>query len=672
MSLAVALSGCSASTGKNGGGGGGGFTGLPPASGSTPGTGNVANPGGFQSQGGNGTGLSGVTFDTGGSAGAGAVPGAGGGPPMMSDGHIGPPSTDTCMGDVAKFQSPAGAVKLLYPYDGTVFPRGLGAPLLMWDANVNADQILIQAASKNWTYTACPLTPDKVRFALDDNVWKGAASYSDGPADPLTVKITILSGGKVMGPITVSLKFALASLKGAIYYNTYGSMLANNNGAVLKLVPGDPQPTLFLTDNAVGTSGPCRSCHALSANGTTMTANHHTYPGVYLSESYDVTGPTPTLVFNNLPEAGFAGIFPDGSRLMTNGPPNPSLSIFFPTAPGDLTALVPSTSGMLDTKTGMPITANGWNIKHAQMPMFSPDGRHIVYNDYDQGPQSMVTTDNTMYTVGGHSLWTQDFDPGTNTFSNPKQIYSDPTLFPAWPFFTPDSTKVVFATDTRSDFASQVPDIFGPPMMTPTGAGHLVIIDLASGMVTALDAANGYANGMSYLPAGEMRDNNLEFFPTVSPISGGGFAWVLFTSRRTYGNLWTPGIDDPTSKKIWVTAVNIGLPAGTDPSAPAFLLPGQEIGSGNIRAFAALEPCKEDGQTCMSGSDCCKGFCSKIDPATGIGMCGKTVDHTCSRVDEKCTMDSDCCTDANNGALGRPLYCISTAGTAFCEQKSVN
>jgi hypothetical protein len=671
LALAAALGGCSASTGSHiTGSGSGGGPGQPSGNAANPGAGNSGNVGGFISQGGDGSGST-LTVDTGGSSGTGAGSGAGGAPVGTSDGHIGPATTNSCA-DASKFQAATGTAKLLYPYDGTVFPRGLGAPLFMWDGNTPADQIYIEAKSSKWSYVDCPQTPDKIRYALSDTVWKGAASYSDGPADPLVVKLTLSSGGQVIGPITVTLKFALASLKGAIYYNTYGSMLANNNGAVLKLVPGDPQPTLFLTDNGVGNSGPCRSCHALSANGTTMTVNHHTYPGVYLSESYDVTGPTPTQVFNNLPEAGFAGIFPDGSRLMTNGPPNPSLSIFFPTAPGDLTALTPSTSKMLDTKTGMPLTANGWSVQHAQMPMFSPDGKHLVYNDYDQGPQSMVMADGNQYTVGGHSLWIQDFDAGTNTFSNPKQIYSDPTLFPAWPFFTPDSAQVVFATDTRSDYASQVPDIFGPPQMTPTGAGHLMIIDLASGKVTALDAANGYANGASYLPGGEMRDNNLEFFPTVSPISGGGFAWVLFTSRRTYGNLWTPGVDDPTSKKIWVTAVNVGLPAGMDPSNPAFLLPGQEISSGNIRAFAALEPCKEDGQACTSGADCCKGFCSKIDPATGIGMCGKTVDHTCSRVDEKCTTDADCCTDANNGALGRPLYCISTAGTAFCEQRSVN
>ena len=60
-----------------------------------------------------------------------------------------------------------------------------------------------------------------------------------------------------------------------------------------------------------------------------------------------------------------------------------------------------------------------------------------------------------------------------------------------------------------------------------------------------------------------------------------------------------------------------------------------------------------------------------IDPTTGIGVCGREKNPPpCSRVDERCTMDSDCCQDANNGVLGRRLFCIATAGTAFCEQKA--
>ena len=43
--------------------------------------------------------------------------------------------------------------KWLYPYDGTVFPRGLGAPLLMWDGP--ADAIYVHITATGFDYKAC-------------------------------------------------------------------------------------------------------------------------------------------------------------------------------------------------------------------------------------------------------------------------------------------------------------------------------------------------------------------------------------------------------------------------------------------------------------------------------------------------------------------------------------
>jgi hypothetical protein len=628
------------------------------------------------SQFGNGTNNSGgdgnLIGGNGGSSGS-SGNGSGGALTADSNGLVGPPSTDTCS-DKGKFQGASGSTHILYPYDGTIFPRGLGAPLLMWDSA--ADQILIEAHSQKWSYVDCPTTGDKVRYQLPAIMWAGAASYSGGTGDPLSIKVTTLSGGKATGTSTFSVKFANASLKGAIYYNTYGTTLPGvpqGLGAVLKLLPGDAQPSVFLSEPAgVPLLGPCVSCHALSANGNVMTANTHTYPGFYVSKSYDVTKSPPAVMQASLPEAGFAGLFPDGSRLMTNGPPTAlGASIFFPTAPGNVTALTGSTAKMLDPKTGQQIPLNGWDAPHAQMPMFSPDGRHLVYNDYDKG--------------GGHALWVADFDPASNTFSGQRKIFEDGNLYPSWPFFTPspDPLQVVFTLGTRSDYSSQIPDpnlpfqsFSGwptpqacnttPNTTTCVGRGHLMMVDVPSGRATALDAANGYSNGKSYLPAGEDRDNNLEFYPTVSPFIGGGFAWVFFTSRRTYGNLLTKDYEQPDTKKIWVTAVNVAAPAGSDPSSPAFLLPGQELDSGNLRAFTALEPCREDGTTCKSGLDCCAGFCSNIDPTTGEGHCGKPPTVTCAHADEKCAQDSDCCTGPDNGANGRAMSCLKAAGSAYC------
>ena len=632
------LAACSAST--NDDVGAGGF----PGNGAAPGTGGVligngGVPGGI-------TGSGGVTIGGGtGSGGAGT-----GGRGNDSVVPLGPQSENTCA-DAAKFGGAPAGGRMLYPFDGTIFPKGLNGPLLMWEGT--AQQILFEAKSAQWNYTSCPQTPDGVRYPFPDDIWARASSWSQGTGDPLSIKITTISGGKATGSMSLNVSFALGSLKGAIYYNTYGAVgsVSNGNGAVLKIVPGQPTPSLFLSDTGVPPFGPCRSCHALSANGMMMTANHHLYPGFYESEAYDVAGPVPSLLKGGIPEAGFAGIYPDGSRLMTNGPPNTvSESPFFFSADNNVASLVAGRAHLIDSRSGQELPAPGWDAPHAQMPMFSPKGDAIVYNDFDKG--------------GGHSIWVAAFDPATNTFSAQKQIYNNAERFPGWPFFTPDSRKVVLAIGTRNDFVSQLP-VISPPIMDSTGRSSLIIVDVASGQARPLDIANGFRNGQSYLPAGAGRDNDLEFFPTVSPLAAGGFFWAFFTSRRTYGNISTLGVEDPNSKKLWAAAIDIDAPPGVDPSHPAFYLPGQELQTGNLRAFAALEPCKEDGAACTTGSDCCSGFCTNINPATGIGVCGKIV--TCPKLGDKCTDDAECCKGEDNGAKGRRLYCIG----GFCEQRAV-
>jgi hypothetical protein len=126
--------------------------------------------------------------------------------------------------------------------------------------------------------------------------------------------------------------------------------------------------------------------------------------------------------------------------------------------------------------------------------------------------------------------------------------------------------------------------------------------------------------------------------PTVSPVAAGGYFWVFFTSRRSYGNMMVvdQALNSPEAKKIWVAAIDINAEPGSDPSHPAFYLPNQELESGNIRAFAALEPCRENGSMCASGIDCCCGFCIE-------GQCGCRPEDRCANLDEKCETAADCC-----------------------------
>jgi hypothetical protein len=551
-----------------------------------------------------------------------------------------PVTIDDCPGPVSAATATAlegggpvdPAMKWLYPYDATVFPGGIAGPVLQWTPQSGgADGVYLHLKSNLFEYKGCFGSTNPMQLPVPDKAWVTAWQQSTGAGDPLHVELTTIAGGKVSGPITEAWTFALGSLKGLVYYNTYSSPQVANNGAVMVIQPGAAKPSPFLTTpGTLTTGGPCISCHSVSANGSMIVAQRHKYPGgLVQSESYDLLKtPTPNtnspLAINTSDDWGFSAVYPDGSRLLTDGQANTADPTLFPAGQGDNPGMVgPKASAMYDPNTGNTIPTTGLP-QHVMMPSFSPDGTMVVFNDVDTG--------------GGHSLALMSFDASKNAFSNAKTIFKDTNAYPGWPFFTPDSKAVIFSVGNAPNFAST-----SNPPLNSVAQGNLYLVDVASGVAHGLDAANGLApNGAVYLPYGA-RDQSLSFYPTVSPVAAGGYFWVFFTSRRNYGNILVDPNDNPPSKKIWVSAVSIGGTPGIDASHPAFYLPGQELGSGNIRAFAALAPCKQNGQSCTTGIDCCGGACVN-------GSCGAP--SGCSSTDEKCTTTADCC-----GGTG--LQCIN-------------
>jgi hypothetical protein len=531
----------------------------------------------------------------------------------------------TCMGGTCVLSDNAGSVmpadkaKLaaggtadasfawLYPYDRTVFPRGLVPPTLQF-GGVAPDAMMVHVTFPGMDYKGFYGSSSPGRAVFTAPVWKAITLAATSLSD-VKVDVTKMSGGQVTGPITEHWTIAPGSLRGTIYYETYDSQILGGLGSVgiMKIQPGASMPTMVK-------SGCGNVCHTASADGSTLVAAQT----LLTSASYDLKSNAATIFVNGSETFTYGGIYPDGSFLVSAT----DYRTWLPGAP----------SRLYDTKTGANIPTPSWDslIMRSGTPAFSPDGKQIAFNHEDTG--------------GGRTLAVMGYDHPSNTFSNLRDVASDPTLTLGWPAFTPDGKWVVYHAGTNPQFE------------TDSGAaGDLFFTSSQSTMSARLDALDGYANGQVYLPA---HDAKLSFAPTVLPEAVGGYFWVVFTSHRSYGNS-LPSQDGPAGMpdeygKLWVAAFDIDPVPGQDPSHPAFFLDGQELHSDNLRGFWVLDPCKSNGNGCTSGDECCGGYCRSVDG--GADQCASTP-MGCSNEYEKCATASDCCNMVDlciNGFCAQP------------------
>jgi hypothetical protein len=192
----------------------------------------------------------------------------------------------------------------------------------------------------------------------------------------------------------------------------------------------------------------------------------------------------------------------------------------------------------------------------------------------------------------------------------------------AWPTISPDGEWALYSRAAAAD--------------TRAGNGDLYI---ASAVVPNQETRLAKLDGDGYPFAAGARDVGWNFEPSFAPVSAGGYFWVVFTSRRTYGNTLTG--DKTVVKQLWVAAIDMNPKPGTDPSHPAFHLSGQDEKNLAMRGFWALDPCKGDGQGCSSGTECCGGYCDSSSDA-GAPMCVSQA-PACASNGDRCTTTVDCC-----------------------------
>lgn len=525
----------------------------------------------------------------------------------------------------------ATGARWLYPYKGTVFPRGMLAPTLMWDG-APGDVVYLHITASLFEYKGCLRVTAPQQLQLPQEVWKKAGDQTLGPAAPFTVEVTVLGTKGAVGPLRTEIVIAQATLKGSIFYNSYVSPNAFG-GSVYRIAPGG-KAEVFL-----GGDAGCYGCHSVSANGTHLIASNGGDPGASYALT-PTTAPNPPMTAA-APQASFAGVSPDGSVYVNTALPATGAR---PQA-SPLEAFLVTDATLYNTDSGTMLAGSGL-APGAMMPTFSPDGTRLVFNDSVAGM--------------GSTLAAMDYDAKARKFSNNKKIYEDKGQYPGWPFLLPDNQAVIFARGMSPTFSGEGAGVIGGGAalgLLPGPVSDLYIVDVDTGTATLLARAMGMNSAQDPTSATPFGDQDLHkhYYPTVSPVAAGGYFWIFFDSIRNYGNLGA-------ARQLWGSAIAVS-PDGryeSDPSHPAFYVAGQEFGTGNHRAFTALDPCRKDGDSCETGIDCCSGFCTD-------GKCGlppppppgdPPLPPRCSMTDEACETAADCCNSADlcvNGFCGQVI-----------------
>jgi hypothetical protein len=610
-------------------------------------------------------------------------------------------------------------ISVLYPYPATVFPLGLPSPLIQWQNN-NSPATVASAVKVTLRFpaTGTPIfswaeiepelqtapTPTLVgqpRATIPQTVWQDfqqtVVSNSGALGGDASFVIQRYVSGVLRAEVPTTIHFANGQMKGNVFYNSYGTNLVQNFGntvkgqpfgaATLQVAANGTTPTVVVGYNDPTLSGAgCRVCHNAASGGTLLLSNSYLSQGSTGSGAteattftYNPTLGTPALIQGSQSLVGsygsniftYAALSPDGTYLLTSAQPassNPAAGLY--------------------TAAGASIASNIPTALHAATPVFSADAAHVAFNFYS-GSASPLST----LSGDGKSMAMMDFVP-PKTFSNFRVLSTPTALYSVWPtFLPPGQNGVVFQNEITyngRDWAGTRSTCDGTGTCNNIGAtGDLWWVSTTTPPVATVMAN---MNGGAYMPRsaaganyhgtaaqnGTYYEEVYNYEPAALPVTIGGYSWVAFTSRRLYGNVATidpywsdPRYQDlsvqPTTKKIWIAAVAPNPTPGTDPSYPAFYLPGQELLAGNSRAYFTLAACEAPGAAsaanlCTSSLDCCGGAAS---PATAVcqldppplanpptSHCVATSSNSCVADTASCTSDAQCCNFAIGSRCG--------------------
>ncbi|MEO8704296.1 MAG: hypothetical protein ABI867_29855 [Kofleriaceae bacterium] len=455
------------------------------------------------------------------------------------------------MGPFGGAADPGRAPALVYPNDGVVVPANLGKLELHFrpgPGNTLFELTFSSAVLDLKVYLRCtqPLNSGCI-YLPDTQVWQWIAESHRG-AGPVTwsVRGTDDSGTGVGTSGNFAMRFAPDDVTGGIYYWTTTAK------AIMRFDFASQTQTVaeqFIDSGMTG--GTCVGCHALSRDGKKLVAEAGGQNDGRLL-LLDVATRTPLVPFGSTQKSNFESWAPDGSQFV---------GVYADTGATNFNLMIFDGTSAAVTET---VEAGGTSTNPTNHPDWSPLGDRIAFVNVGVKNTLQMMYNGEIRTVaktGG--AWQAPSvlvprAPGKNRY---------------YPAFAPDGTMLVFNESTCNS-GNTGGECNGD---TDPTAKLYAVNGISGGPATALDRANGPGvadDGATTLTNSFPKWNPFVFKQTSS---GGRIAWVTFSSTRKYGLRSPPG----AGTLLWMAAVDLDAPAGTDPSFFAFALPFQDLATSN-------------------------------------------------------------------------------------------
>jgi hypothetical protein len=499
----------------------------------------------------------------------------------------------------------ARAATIVYPLEGAVMPQNVFPADVQWLVGVQGDQFRVRfekphvKVSAIIQHTGAGFGNHYLPRVTD---WRALATSDVDEPLVIAVDRWEAASGVLASTPRVRMRFARASLTGSLYY---WEIANQDTGRVMRIDDGTDTAVSFMPYPPTALRGEvCVGCHSVSPSGRYMAGRLG--GGENIGGIFDLT----TDLTGNPPPS----LFP----LRTSEPT--SARWWFSSWSPDETRMIVSTDedrnralAMLDPRTGETVTVSGTLPTQATHPAWSPDGTAIAFtaniNSWGgtntEGDIAVMPV-SAPDTVGLPSVVHAGRSPMNGVPAGNADSY------PTW---TPDSARIAFAHGTGS--RSQDKD------------AALYLMKRDGSDLTRLDRAVG----------GPLVGGN--FQPHFSPFEGDGYFWMSFLSRREYGNGEVGTRGKGGLQQIWVAAIKMNPAPGEDASEVAYRVPGQNVTTRNISAYWAPRACRQDGESCSVGSECCGGQC--LPDAGGNLVCAPPPPEECRMDGQTCSQDSDCC-----------------------------